>query len=225
MGLTLENPHDSQKSSSHTEILRTYTGQNSVHILPERGLWALEIFLDSFLSCNRATQKQDYTLKHLTACHWSLQPKGKKTPKTKQKNNPQTTTKKPKTTKQKKKTISLQLQNRLSLGHSAKELPYPYSLEEISSCLSVMASGFTAPGAEEPSCTIIQTLQPNVLWSEGLEMMKSIDFCFPEGTATLLQSLRSLTIKDGFFNSITDYFGLFFVSLMAPSEQCKAGLG
>lgn len=48
-----------------------------------------------------------------------------------------------------------------------------------------MASDFMVPGAEEPSCTIIQTLQPNVLWPAGLEMMKSIDFCSPEGTATL----------------------------------------
>jgi len=48
-----------------------------------------------------------------------------------------------------------------------------------------MASDLRAPGAEEPSCTIIQTLQPDVLWPAGLEMMKSIDFCFPEGTTTL----------------------------------------
>lgn len=47
-----------------------------------------------------------------------------------------------------------------------------------------MASDFMAPGAVEPSCTIIRTLQPNVLWPAGLEMMKSIDFWFPQGTNT-----------------------------------------
>lgn len=93
------------------------------------------------------------------------------------------------------KLISFQTQTRLSLGHCAIELPYPHPLKEIRDCLSVRASEFMALGAEEPSCTIIQALQPNVLRPAGLEMMKSIHFCFPKGTATLNCGLKEPAVS------------------------------
>lgn len=40
----------------------SYMGQNFAHALPERGLWALQIFLNSFLSWSTATQKEDLIL-------------------------------------------------------------------------------------------------------------------------------------------------------------------
>lgn len=51
----------------------TYTGQNSAHALPEWGLRALQIFLDSFPSQSRITQKEDL----IHATDLSFQPKGK----------------------------------------------------------------------------------------------------------------------------------------------------
>lgn len=91
-----------------------------------------------------------------------------------------------------------------------------------------MASDFTAPEAEEPSCTIIRTLQPNVLWPARLEMMKSIDFCFSQGTNTLSCGLKESEFSYNqiyffFLNRITDCFRVFLVSSMAPSKLCKVG--
>lgn len=91
----------------------------------------------------------------------------------------------------------------------------------------VMPSDLMAPGAEEPMCTITWTLQPNVLWPAGLEMMKSIDFCVPQEITTLGCRLKKFEVSYNqrcFFYSITEYFRLFLVSLMAPSELCKVGL-
>lgn len=212
MGQTLENPHDGQNSSCHTEVLRVYLHRPELSTCPSR----MGTLGSTNLPQQHSVLEQSYpegrpdTCRNLMARHWFI-----------------ISTQRQQKKYQKKKTISLQPQNRLSLGHLTKELSYPHSLEEIRDCLSVMASDFMAPGAEEPSCTITQTLQPNVLWPAGLEMMKSIDFCFPEGTATLSCGLKEPEVSYNqrfFFNSITDYFRLFLVSVMAPLELCKVGL-
>lgn len=100
-------------------------------------------------------------------------------------------------------------------GHRWVTLPKNYldpTLWKRSECSSETASDFTAPRAEEPNCTIIQTLQPHVLQLAGLETMKSVDFCFPEGTTILSWGLEKPEVsnnQNGVFNSITHYFKLF----------------
>lgn len=180
MGLVLENPHDDQNSSCHTGVPKVYLQEPEFSMCPSR-LGTLGFInlppLFSVLEQSFPRRKTWYTHK-VNNTALIFQPKGKgkyaKTP----------------------STISLQPQNRSSLSHFAKEWTWPHSLEKIRECSSEMASDFTAPRAEEPSCTIIQTLQPHVLWPAELEMMKSVDFCLPEGTTTLSWGLEKLEVSD-----------------------------
>lgn len=181
MGLVLESPHDGQKSSCHTGVPKVYLQVPELSTCPSRlgppGFTNLpRLFPVLEQSCPEG--KPD-TLMSLTTQHWFLISTQKKR---KICQNPQI--------------ISLQPQNRSSLGHFAKELPWPHSLEKIRGCSSVMASDFRAPRAEEPSCTNIQSLQPHVLQPAGLEMMSSVDFCFPEGTTTLSWGLEKPEVSD-----------------------------
>lgn len=70
-----------------------------------------------------------------------------------------------------------------------------------------------APGAEEPICTITWTLQPNVLWPAGLEMMKSIDFCIPQETTILSIHLKKFEVSYNqrcfFFTALLSILGYF----------------
>lgn len=104
MGLVLENPHDGQNSTL-VSLKFIYRVQNSAYAIPDWGLGALRIFLDCSLSWSRAAQKENLIQVYQHSTDFSFQPKGKG------KNAKHSTT------------ISLQPQNRLSLGHFAKKLP------------------------------------------------------------------------------------------------------
>jgi len=130
--------------------------------------------------------------------------------------------------KKKEENHFLSATNWLVTGSLCQGITLLPSLWKRTDSLSVMASDFTAPEAEEPSCTIIRTLQPNVLWPARLEMMKSIDFCFSQGTNTLGCGLKESEFSYNqiyffFLNRITDCFRVFLVSSMAPSKLCKVG--
>lgn len=69
-----------------------------------------------------------------------------------------------------------------------------------------------APGAEEPSCTILWTLQTNVLWPAGLEVMKSIDFCVLQETTALSCCLKEFEVSYNqrcFFTALLTILGYF----------------
>lgn len=171
MGQTLENPHDGQNSSRHAQVLWVYLYGPQRSMCPSRMGTLSPTNLPRQLSISELSYPggRPDTLRNLMERHRFIiatQRQGQKIQK-------------------KKKTISLRPQTRLSLGHFAKELSYPQLSGRDQRPFISNASDFTAPGAEEPSCTISQTLQPHVLRPAGLEMMKSIDFCFPEGTPTL----------------------------------------
>lgn len=108
MGLVLENPHDGQNSSCHTGVPEVYLQVPGFSTCPSRlgplGFTNLpQLFSVLEQSC---TEGKPDTLTSLTTQHWFLtssQKKRKICP------NPQI--------------ISLQPQNRSSLGHFAKELP------------------------------------------------------------------------------------------------------
>lgn len=152
----------------------------------EWGLWALQIFPGSLLSRSRATQKEHLIHTGLMAHCWFI-----------------TSTQRQGTEKKKEENHFLSATNWLVTGSLCQGITLLPSLWKRTDSLSVMASDFTAPEAEEPSCTIIRTLQPNVLWPARLEMMKSIDSASLKGpthSVVVLRSLSSLTIKYIFFS-------------------------
>lgn len=197
MGLVLENSHDGQTSSCHTGVPKVYLEVPEFSTCPSRlgtlGFTNLpRLFSVMEKSCPGG--KPD-TLTSLTTQHWFF------------------------ISTQRKRKIC-QIPPSHFLAATKHVVPGSLCQRITSTPLSGKdqrvfisnGSDFTAPRAEEPSCTSIQTWQPHVLWLAGLEMMKSVHFCFPEGTTTLswgLEKPESLTIKDWVFNIITHYFKLF----------------
>lgn len=144
-----------------------YRCQNSA--LLDWGLWALQIFLNCSLSWSKDAQKENL----IYSQHWFL-----------------ISTQRKRKICQNYPTISLQPQNRSSLGHFAKELPWPHSLEKIRECSSVL------PEQRSPAAP---SSRPDSLMScgwQGWKWWKVLIAASLEGITTLTWGLEKLDVSD-----------------------------